>query len=50
MMKNQKENFLKDNKMVRLVNGELKDVISETEFIQKYGAFATLKIVKQKVH
>jgi len=39
-------NFLKDNKMVRLVNGELKDVISETEFIQKYGAFA----VKYKVH
>jgi hypothetical protein len=32
--------------MVRLVNGELKDVISETEFIQKYGAFA----VKYKVH
>lgn len=39
-------NFLKDNKMVRIVNGELKDVISEKEFIQKYGAIATLKIVK----
>lgn len=39
-------NFLQDNKMVRVVNGELKDVISETEFIQKYGAIATYKIVK----
>ena len=38
--------FLKDNKIVRIVDGVLKDVISETEFIQKYGAIATLKIVK----
>lgn len=26
-------NFLKDGKMVRSINGELKNVISETEFI-----------------
>jgi len=29
-------NFLKDNMMVRVINGELKVVISESEFRQKY--------------
>jgi len=29
-------NFLKDGKMVRIINGEFKDVISQTEFMNKY--------------